>query len=125
MSKQASSFDFVAGFILGALAGALGALLFAPTSGEEFREQIKEKSIELKQRAEELGVDTEHLEELRARGQALLEEQRARFREAIEEGKLAAARRKEELLAQFGAAPSEPEKPIDLTDIGNKPPTKS
>jgi gas vesicle protein len=117
MAKHESSFDFIVGFLFGALAGALAALLFAPTSGEDLREQIKEKGIELKERAEELGVDTEHLEELRARGQALLEEQRARFREAIEEGKLAAARRKEELLAQFGAAPHEPEQPIDLTDI--------
>ncbi len=117
MAKHESSFDFLAGFVFGALAGALAALLLAPSSGEELREQIKEKGIELKERAEEYGVDTERLAELRERGQALLEEQRARFREAIEEGKLAAARRKEELLAQFGAAPQQPQQPIDLTDI--------
>jgi gas vesicle protein len=123
MSKDNGSFDFLAGFVLGALAGALAALLFAPESGDEFREHVKEKGIELKERAEEHGVDTEHLEELKERGQALLEEQRARFREAIEEGKLAAARRKEELLAQFGSGSDETETPIDLTEIGNKKPT--
>jgi gas vesicle protein len=120
VSKNAGTGDFLAGFVLGALTGALAALLLAPASGGEFREQIKEKGIEIKDRAEDMGVDTEHLEELRERGQALLVEQRARFHEAIEEGKLAAARRKEELLNQFAATPSEPEKPIDLTDIGSR-----
>ncbi len=118
MSKNAGKGDFLVGFVLGALTGALAALLFAPASGDEFREQIKDRGIEIKDRAEEMGVDTEHLDELRERGQALLEEQRARFREAIEEGKLAAARRKEELINQFGTTPPEPEQPIDLTDIG-------
>lgn len=118
MSKNTGKGDFLAGFVLGALTGALAALLFAPASGDEFREQIKDRGIEIKDRAEEMGVDTEHLDELRERGQALLEEQRARFREAIDEGKLAAARRKEELINQFGTTPPEPEQPIDLTDIG-------
>ncbi len=118
MSKSAGTGDFLAGFVLGALTGALAALLFAPASGDEFRDQIIEKGIELKDRAEDMGVDTEHLEELRDRGQTLLVEQRARFREAIEEGKLAAARRKEELLTQFATTPPETEKPIDLTDVG-------
>jgi len=43
-------------------------------------------------------------EQLREKGQALLEEQKARFAEAIEDGKQAAARKKEELLAQLEAA---------------------
>ena len=120
MGKNAGSFDFVSGFFFGALAGAIAALLLAPASGDETREHIKEKSIELRNRAEEMGVDTSHLDEWRLRGQALVEEQRTRFHQAIEEGKLAAARRKEELLTQFGAAPTGPERPIDLTELGSK-----
>jgi hypothetical protein len=43
----------------------------------------------------------------------LLEEQRTRFMEAVQEGRLAAERRKEELLAQFQSPNVEPS--IDLT----------
>lgn len=40
------------GFFVGALAGGAIALLFAPRSGEETRAQIREKSSELKEKAE-------------------------------------------------------------------------
>jgi gas vesicle protein len=40
------------GFILGGLTGALAALLFAPQSGQETRALIKDKSIELRDRAQ-------------------------------------------------------------------------
>ncbi len=41
------------GFLLGALVGAVMALLFAPQSGEDTRSMIKDKSIELRDRAQE------------------------------------------------------------------------
>ena len=111
--------------MLGALGGAAIALIFAPGPGEETREQIKEKGIELKARAQEFGVDTNKLEELRDRGQELLEQQRVRFQEAVEEGKLAAERRKEELLVQFEASTKMPLESIDLGDIHTEIPPKS
>jgi len=40
------------GFIVGGLSGALVALLYAPQSGEETRTLIKDKSIELRDKAQ-------------------------------------------------------------------------
>ena len=105
MGREESSGGFFAGFLLGAFTGAALALLFASAPGEELREQIREKGIELKDRAGELTVDASKVaEDLKAKGQVLFEEQKTRFQEAIEEGKLAATRKKEELLAQIETA---------------------
>jgi gas vesicle protein len=101
MSRDSGVGDFMAGFFVGSLVGATFALLFAPASGDEMREQIKEKSVELKQRAEEMGIDTAKLAEIKDRGQSIVEQQRERFHEAVDEGRHAADRRKEELLTQF------------------------
>jgi gas vesicle protein len=93
---------FLIGFIVGGLTGAVAALLMAPQSGEETRTVIKEKAIELKDRAsqnldeayaqaeaaaaeararfEELAVMTkERAEELQRKGQVVLEEQKAKL----------------------------------------------
>jgi len=96
MAREKSSGNFLVGFVVGAFVGAVLALLFAPAPGEEIRNQLREKSIELKDRASDLT----------AKGQSFLEEQKIRFQEAIEEGKRAAARKKEELLAQLESAKS-------------------
>ncbi len=111
MAREGSSGDFLAGFILGGLVGGALALLFAPTTGEEMRGQIREKGIELRNLAEDLD-----LEKIKAKGRVLVGEQRARFQEAVEEGKLAAARKKEQLLAQLESSGSS-DRPIDLTGL--------
>lgn len=80
MSENDSDFGtFLAGFIIGGLIGAAIALLYAPQSGEETRTIIKEKSIELKDKAAETA------EEARARAEKALEEARARADVAIQE----------------------------------------
>jgi gas vesicle protein len=71
---------FLTGLVVGCVTGLVLGVLLAPQSGEETREILREKGIELKARAEDLS-----------------EEGRARLQEAIEEGKSAAAKKKEEL----------------------------
>jgi gas vesicle protein len=44
---------FLMGFVVGGVAGAVAALLLAPQSGEETRSMIKDKSIELRDKAAE------------------------------------------------------------------------
>jgi gas vesicle protein len=51
MSDRDEFGAFLVGFIVGGLAGAVAALLLAPQSGEETRAVIKERSIELRDRA--------------------------------------------------------------------------
>ena len=41
-------FSFITGIFMGGVVGAMVAILLAPASGEEVREQIQERSIRLK-----------------------------------------------------------------------------
>jgi gas vesicle protein len=84
MSDRDSDFGaFLVGFLAGGLVGAAVALLFAPQSGEETRTLIRDKSIELKDKAvetaDEARIRTEKtLEEARARAETAYAEARAR-----------------------------------------------
>jgi len=132
MSDNDSDFGaFLAGFMIGGLVGAAAALLLAPQSGEETRTLIREKSIELKDKATETAEEAiqraeKTLEEARARaeaayqearvraeevaqltrekatqlqerGQIVLEKQKTRLEDAIEAGKKATQRKKDEM----------------------------
>jgi gas vesicle protein len=60
MSDNNSDFiSFFAGMIIGSFVGVATALLLAPQSGEETRTLIHDKSIELKDKAIELGQDVQ------------------------------------------------------------------
>jgi gas vesicle protein len=72
MSDRDEFGAFLVGFIVGGLTGAVVALLFAPQSGEETRALIKDKSIELRDRASHTA------EEALARAEAAAAEARAR-----------------------------------------------
>lgn len=48
MSEKDGFGSFLVGFLVGGIAGAVVALLYAPQSGDETRVQIKDKAIELK-----------------------------------------------------------------------------
>jgi len=80
---------FLAGFVIGGLVGAATALLLAPQSGEETRTLIRDKSIELKDKAGETAA------EARARAETSLAEAQARAEKALAE-----AQAKYEELAQ-------------------------
>ncbi|KAF0108041.1 MAG: hypothetical protein FD146_1339 [Anaerolineaceae bacterium] len=49
---------FLIGFVVGGVAGAVAALLLAPQSGVETRAMIKDKSIELRDKAVETAEKT-------------------------------------------------------------------
>jgi gas vesicle protein len=72
MSDRDEFGAFLVGFIVGGLSGAVVALLFAPQTGEETRAILKDKSIELRDRAQQSA------EEALARAEAAAAEARAR-----------------------------------------------
>lgn len=97
--------DFLAGFLLGALAGTALALLFAPQPGEQTRQKIKEQSFELKGRAREMSSKArEQAEELVARGRIVLNRRIAHLEEAVAEGKRAGDKGVKELQAKLDEA---------------------
>ena len=110
----------MAGFIIGGLVGAAAALIMAPQSGEQTRAQIREKGIELRDRAEDLAEDTrrraeeaaldarKRAEEIERRAKELYEEQRVKVTSAVEEGKKTALRKKDELFGGGKVEKAEP-----------------
>ncbi len=55
MSSDRDEFGaFLVGFIVGGLTGAVVSLLFAPQSGEETRALIRDKSIEIRDKADRI-----------------------------------------------------------------------
>ena len=100
MSDRDEFGAFLVGFIVGGLSGAVVALLFAPQSGEETRALIKDKSIELRDkaqitaeeaiaRAEAAAADAraradELAKQLRERGQGVVEDVRERGKSAVD-----------------------------------------
>ena len=79
MSDRDEFGAFLVGFIVGGLTGAVVSLLFAPQSGEETRALIKDKSIELRDKASVTA------EEAMARAEAAAQEARARADELAKE----------------------------------------
>ena len=81
MSERDEFGAFLVGFIVGGLTGAVVALLFAPQSGEETRALIKDKSIELRDKAQ---VTTE---EALARAEQLAADARLRAEELTKDAR--------------------------------------
>lgn len=89
--KEVSS--FFTGFFIGALIGGASALLLAPQSGEETRTQIREKSIELREKAEATyGEAIKKIEATTADIRQKTEELTAKVDEAIAQGRTEIAR---------------------------------
>jgi gas vesicle protein len=58
MSEQKNFGAFLMGFVIGSLAGAITSLLLAPQTGEETRQIIKDRAIELKDKSQETFEET-------------------------------------------------------------------
>lgn len=98
---------------MGGVAGAALALLLAPGRGDENRELLRERSIELRTRAEEAAARArEEADELLARSKTILEEQKSRVQEAVDEGRDVASQKKSELLSRYRIAKETGESPI-------------
>jgi gas vesicle protein len=103
--QRNGSFSALRGFVIGSVAGALTTLLLAPRSGRETRTQIKQKSVELRDRAaakadEVIGrvhattnritaEGQQKAQDLKHQGQELLAGQLDRVSEAAQAGKRA------------------------------------
>ena len=90
MSDRDEFGAFLVGFVVGGLTGAVVSLLFAPQSGEETRALIKDKSIELRDKAQVTGEEAlARAEELaadaRQRAEELTRDARARATELANE----------------------------------------
>ncbi|MEW5939234.1 MAG: YtxH domain-containing protein [Chloroflexota bacterium] len=100
MSDRDEFGAFLVGFIVGGLTGAVVSLLFAPQSGEETRALIKDKSIELRDKATATAEQAvaraeaaaaaararadELAKQLRERGTAVYEDAKARGKSALD-----------------------------------------
>ena len=101
MSDRDEFGAFLVGFVVGGLTGAVVALLFAPQSGEETRALIKDKSIELRDKAQETA------EEAYARAEQAAKEARARAEELAKEAKTRAEALTAEAKSRAGTIASE------------------
>ena len=101
MSDRDEFGAFLVGFIVGGLTGAVVALLFAPQSGDETRALIKDKSIELRDKAQVTG------EEALARAEALAADARLRAEELTREARARATELANEVRERTGHLTSE------------------
>jgi gas vesicle protein len=93
---------FITGLLLGGLAGAVALLLVAPQSGEKTRGKIQKKGKQLRDQTVEAVEDVmtqarskanqittevhNNVEELKQRGQEVLDDQKERLATAVESG---------------------------------------
>ncbi len=82
MSDSNDFVSFMAGMVIGGLVGAAAAMLLAPQTGEETRALIRDKSIELKDKALETTQD------MQLRAEKALETTRAQLEDTIDELKV-------------------------------------
>lgn len=98
MSDHDDFGSFLVGFVVGGLTGAVVALLFAPQSGEETRTVIKEKGIELREKAsqtteEALARAKEAAADAKIRYDELAAEVKSRGQEVVASAKKAVSKK--------------------------------
>lgn len=101
--------EFFKGFLFGGIVGAVVSLLYAPKSGKEMREDIRQKSLEFKgdaeaqielvqKRAEELLEETkQQLSELRKQAESAVAEAKGTAAGKLEEGKETVLKQRERI----------------------------
>lgn len=117
MSDRESGGGFLAGFVLGALAGAAFGVLIAPKSGRENREALAERMPELRTRAPEI------INRASSEVMSRIQEGRDAFREGAEEIR---ERMTQELGEKRGESAPEEEQgggPSQRTPRRSQPPT--
>lgn len=82
---QNNGLGMIFAFFTGFMAGAVISLLYAPTSGKETRQKIRDKSIEAKDRTVELAQQTS--ESARQSAQHLMEQGRESVQGIVDSGK--------------------------------------
>lgn len=96
--------NFLAGMGLGALIGAATALLLAPKSGKETRQDLKNVTDELRVKADKVIHDlSDSGEELVKKSREILESTKQKVQQAIDAGKQAMAKKKEEMSGESDA----------------------
>ena len=81
-----SGFEFFKGFLFGGIVGAVVTLLYAPKSGKEVREDLRQRSLELRDDAEsKLELAQKKAEELLAETKQQLEHLRREASTAVSE----------------------------------------
>lgn len=107
MSSDSDEFgSFLVGFIVGGLTGAVVSLLFAPQSGEETRALIRDKSIELRDKA------ADSAEEALARAEGAAAEARSRAEELSKVARIRAEELAKEMRARGQEAVDAVKKPL-------------
>ena len=95
---------WLTGLLLGAAGGATVAFLVAPKSGDEVRGEIKKTAKDMPEKMGELVDDSLDLYASTLNYcQLLVEEQTSRMKKAVAAGKLAAAKKREEIELSGGA----------------------
>ncbi len=88
-------------FVGGGLVGAAMALLLAPQSGRESREQLRGSTRQAKEKAHELADRaTQVLDQAVGKGREFVQEKKAVLTEAVEAGRTAMQRERERLSSE-------------------------
>lgn len=92
MSDHSNGGEFFKGLFFGGIVGAVAALLYAPKSGKELREELRERTLELQDDAQSrLALAQERAEKLMKQTQTQLDELRKEAEAAVEELKESAS----------------------------------
>lgn len=89
--ERGGGMGFWTGVILGAAAGAVGAMFFSPRSPEEMRAELKNRQEDIKGKAEDIT----------SRAKEMADEQKSKLQMAMDEAKSTAETTREDLINRY------------------------